>query len=237
MQIENTGKPMANRPILVVEDEEDIRELVRYNLERAGYDCVCVESGTEALEQARRELPGLVLLDLMLPGLDGFEVCAILKNEPRTARIPIVMLTARGSERDIVRGLELGADDYVTKPFSPKVLVARVGAVLRRQAPDEAGESAPIRAGDLVLRPDQREAALDGVPMELTRSEFDLLALLARRPGRVFTRAQVVDTMHGPGYPVTDRSVDVHVVSLRKKLGPHGERIETVRGVGYRFRE
>ena len=228
---------MANRPILVVEDEEDIRELVRYNLKRAGYDCVCVESGTEALEECRRELPALVLLDLMLPGIDGYEVCALLKNDPRTARTPIVMLTARGSERDIVRGLELGADDYVTKPFSPKVLVARVGAVLRRQTQEEEGDSAPIRVGELVLRPDQREALLEGLAVELTRSEFDLLALLARRPGRVFTRAQVVDTLHGPGYPVTDRSVDVHVVSLRKKLGAHGERIETVRGVGYRFRE
>ncbi len=228
---------MANKPILVVDDEEDIRELVRYNLERAGYACLCAETGTEALEEVRKELPGLVLLDLMLPGLDGFELCAMLKNDPHTARIPIVMLSARGSERDIVRGLELGADDYVTKPFSPKILVARVGAVLRRQAPEEEGESAPIRAGELVLRPDQRELSLEGLPVELTRSEFDLLALLARRPGRVFTRAQVVDALHGPGYPVTDRSVDVHVVSLRKKLVAHGDRIETVRGVGYRFRE
>jgi two-component system phosphate regulon response regulator PhoB len=228
---------MANKPILVVEDEEDIRELVRYNLKRAGYDCVCVESGAEALDAFRKEPPALVLLDLMLPGIDGFEVCATLKNDPRTARTPIVMLTARGSDRDIVRGLELGADDYVTKPFSPKVLMARVGAVLRRQTSGEEGESAPIRLGELVLRPDQREVSLDGLSVELTRSEFDLLALLARRPGRVFTRAQVVDTLHGPGYPVTDRSVDVHVVSLRKKLGAHGDRIETVRGVGYRFRE
>ena len=228
---------MANRPILIVDDEEDILELVRYNLERAGYDCVCVDSGTAALDQARREPPGLVLLDLMLPGLDGFEVCALLKGDPRTAKTPIVMLTARGSERDIVRGLELGADDYVTKPFSPKVLVARVGAVLRRQAPEEGEGAAVIRAGELVLHPDQREVLLDGLALDLTRSEFDLLALLARRPGRVFTRAQVVDTLHGPGYPVTDRSVDVHVVSLRKKLGAHGDRIETVRGVGYRFRE
>ncbi len=228
---------MANRPILVVEDEEDIRELVRYNLERAGYHCVCVESGTEALELFPKELPALVLLDLMLPGIDGFEVCATLKNDPCSAKTPIVMLTARDSERDIVRGLELGADDYVTKPFSPKVLVARVGAVLRRQAQEEEGDSAPIRSGELVLRPDQRGVTVEGLPVDLTRSEFDLLALLARRPGRVFTRAQVVDTMHGPGYPVTDRSVDVHVVSLRKKLGAHGDRIETVRGVGYRFRE
>jgi DNA-binding response OmpR family regulator len=227
---------MANRPILIVDDEEDIRELVRYHLERAGYACVCTESGTEVLELARMMPPALVVLDLMLPGMDGFEVCGLLKNDPRTAGIGILMLTARGSERDIVRGLELGADDYVTKPFSPKVLVARVGAVLRRQAGDE-GESAAIRAGELVLRPDQREMSLDGLPVELTRSEFDLMALLARRPGRVFTRAQVVDAMHGPGYPVTDRSVDVHVVSLRKKLGAHGDRIETVRGVGYRFRE
>ncbi len=228
---------MSNKPILVVEDEEDIRELVRYNLARAGYACICVESGAEALDEFRKELPALVLLDLMLPGIDGFEVCAMLKNDPRTARVPIVMLTARSSERDIIRGLELGADDYVTKPFSPKVLVARVGAVLRRQAQEDEGESAPVRAGDLVLRPDQRGVSLDGLAIDLTRSEFDLLWLLARRPGRVFTRAQVVDTLHGPGYPVTDRSVDVHVVSLRKKLGAHGERIETVRGVGYRFRE
>ncbi len=228
---------MANKPILVVEDEEDIRELVRYNLERAGYHCVCAESGAEALGQFQKEPPALVLLDLMLPGIDGFEVCAMLKSNPHSAKTPIVILSARGSERDIVRGLELGADDYVTKPFSPKVLVARVGAVLRRQPPEDEGESAPIRVGVLVLRPDQREVSLDGTAVDLTRSEFDLLALLARRPGRVFTRAQVVDALHGPGYPVTDRSVDVHVVSLRKKLGAHGERIETVRGVGYRFKE
>ena len=228
---------MANRPILVVDDEEDILELVHYNLERAGYVCILAETGTEALDMAEKELPALVLLDLMLPEMDGFEVCAALKSDPRTARIPIVMLTARGSERDIVRGLELGADDYVTKPFSPKVLIARVGAVLRRQAAEGDSAGAPIRAGELVIRPDQRELTLDGAAVELTRSEFDLLTLLARRPGRVFTRAQVVDTLHGPGYPVTDRSVDVHVVSLRKKLGAHGDRIETVRGVGYRFRE
>lgn len=228
---------MSARHVLIVDDEEDILELVEYNLARAGYACACMTSGSEALTSARTMLPDLVVLDLMLPGLDGFEVCAALKHDPKTRHIPIVMLTAKGTEADIVRGLEMGADDYVTKPFSPKVLVARVQAVLRRQPKDGPEEAASIRVQGLCIHPGRHEVLIDGAPIELTHTEFKVLYFLARRPGWVFTRSQVVDAVHGVGYPVTDRSVDVQIVGLRKKLGTYGDYIETVRGVGYRFKE
>jgi two-component system phosphate regulon response regulator PhoB len=227
---------MAKTHILVVDDEEDILELVRYNLQKAAYDCTCVATGTQALEKARALLPDLILLDLMLPGISGLEVCAILKHESKTAAIPVVMLTAKGAEADIVRGLEMGADDYVVKPFSPKVLMARIAAVLRRQ-PREAPADAPLRLHEVFIHPGRHEVLLNNEAIELTASEFKLLHLLARRPGWVFTRSQVVDAVHGEGYPVTDRSVDVQVVGLRKKMGAYGDCIETVRGVGYRFKE
>lgn len=228
---------MAGKHILIVDDEEDILQLVQYNLEKASYTCTCAVSGTEALRSARAMLPDLVVLDLMLPGLSGFEVCSLLRGDPKTRHIPIVMLTAKGSETDIVRGLEMGADDYITKPFSPRVLVARVGAVLRRHPKEAATGDETIRVHELVIHPGRREALVDGKPLELTQSEFDLLLFLARRPGWVFTRSQIVDALHGPGYPVTDRSVDVQVVGLRKKLGRDEDYIETVRGIGYRFKE
>jgi two-component system alkaline phosphatase synthesis response regulator PhoP len=228
---------MPKAHILVVDDEEDILELVQYNLAKSNYTCTCVASGTEALNTARTILPDLILLDLMLPGLDGLEVCGILKHDAKTRHIPIMMLTAKGAETDIVRGLETGADDYVTKPFSPKVLVARVGAVLRRPPRESQEEAASLRIHDFVIHPGRHEVLLEGQPVELTHTEFKVLYYLAKRPGWVFTRSQVVDAVHGDGYPVTDRSVDVQIVGLRKKLGTHGECIETVRGVGYRFKE
>ncbi len=228
---------MPKSHILVVDDEEDILELVEYNLVKAGYTCTCVASGTEALESARSILPELILLDIMLPGRDGLEVCSLLKHDSKTRDIPIVMLTARGSESDIVRGLETGADDYVTKPFSPKVLVARVGAVLRRPPRETQDEPAPLRVHAIVIHPARHEVLVDGKPVELTHTEFKVLYYLAKRPGWVFTRSQVVNAVHGEGYPVTDRSVDVQIVGLRKKLGAYGDCIETVRGVGYRFKE
>jgi two-component system, OmpR family, alkaline phosphatase synthesis response regulator PhoP len=228
---------MPKSHILIVDDEEDILELVQYNLAKANYTCTCVTSGTEAIEAARTLLPDLILLDLMLPGLDGLEVCGILKHDAKTRHIPIVMLTAKGSEADIVRGLETGADDYVAKPFSPKVLVARVGAVLRRAPRESREEAASLRIHEFVIHPGRHEVLLEGQPVELTHTEFKVLYFLAKRPGWVFTRSQVVDAVHGEGYPVTDRSVDVQIVGLRKKLGAHGEHVETVRGVGYRFRE
>ncbi len=227
---------MANELILVVDDEEDILELVSYNLSRHGYKVDTLTTGEEALEIARKDPPDLIVLDLMLPGVDGLDVCRVLKNDKKTAHIPIVMLTAKGEEADVVTGLELGADDYITKPFSPRVLLARVRAVLRRgMVPDD--DAVPLRVHELVIDPGRHEVTVNGKRVTLTYTEFRLLHFLARRPGWVFTRNQIIDAVHGSDYPVTDRSVDVQVAGLRKKLGDHGAYIETVRGVGYRFKE
>ena len=182
-------------------------------------------------------LPDLVVLDLMLPGLDGMEICKIIKRDPRTAHVPIVMLTARSEDTDIVAGLELGADDYITKPFSPRVLIARIRAVLRRKSKEQTDEQATIQFQDLVINPGRHEVLVDGVPVELTSTEFRLLHFLARRPGWVFTRNQIVKGVHGYDYPVTERSIDFQIASLRKKMGAAGKYIHTVRGVGYRFRD
>jgi len=228
---------MANEKILVVDDEEDILELVRYNLAKNGYKSVCVGTGENALKAAKLESPDLIILDLMLPGLDGLEVCKILKADSRTSAIPIVMLTAKGEEADVVAGLELGADDYVTKPFSPRILLARLRAVLRRKSLEPANETQVIKIHDPVIHPGRHEVLVRGKPVEMTYTEFRLLHSLARRPGWVFTRSQIVDAVRGSDYPVTDRSVDVQIVGLRKKLGLCSEYIETVRGVGYRFKE
>lgn len=231
-----TVTPKAS--ILVVEDEEDILELVRFNLAREGYRVIGFSSGEEALRTLRNEnapLPDLVILDLMLPGLDGLEVCRHLKNEDRTRHLPLVMLTAKGEEADIVAGLEMGADDYIPKPFSPRVLLARVKAILRRSSRSTTGEEAEIHVGELALHPGRREARVDGAPVELTSTEFNLLWHLARRPGWVSTRQQIIDAVRGADYHITDRAVDVQVAGLRKKLGAAGNRIETVRGVGYRL--
>jgi len=229
---------MAREKILLVEDEEDILELMDYNLAREGFITIPVGTGEEGLRAAKEHKPGLVLLDLMLPGMDGLEVARLLRGAEDTRATPIVMVTAKGEEADIVAGLELGADDYVVKPFSPRVLVARVKAVLRRRAASGAGDGEDgIRRGDLVIHPGRRLAAIKGKELDLTFTEFNLLLLLARRPGWVFTRSQIVDAVRGEDYHVTDRAVDVHVLGLRKKLGARGKLVETVRGVGYRFRE
>lgn len=228
---------MAKETILVVEDEEDIQELITYNLTKEGYRVVAVGSGEDAVEATAEKPPDLILLDLMLPGTDGLEVCRMLKGDTATRDIPIIMVTAKGEEADVVVGLELGADDYVTKPFSPKVLVARVRAVLRRGKVRTDDESADIKIHDLVIKPGRHEALIEGKKVDLTVTEFRLLHLLARRPGWVYTRYQIVDALHGDDYPVTDRSIDVQVVGLRKKLGRAGSYIETVRGVGYRFKD
>lgn len=228
---------MAKAKILVVEDEDDILELVRYNLEKEGYGVTSVASGEGGLRTAKSTLPDLVLLDLMLPGIDGLEVCRFLKNDPKTGHIPIVMLTARSEEADIVTGLELGADDYITKPFSPRVLIARVRAVLRRGSKERATGTQTIKIHDMVIHPGRHEVLLKNQPVELTFTEFGILHFLARHPGWVFTRSQIVDAVHGDDYPVTDRAVDVQIVGLRKKLGSCGPYIETVRGIGYRLKE
>jgi two-component system alkaline phosphatase synthesis response regulator PhoP len=173
----------------------------------------------------------------MLPGVDGLEVCKILKNNGKTSHIPIIMLTAKGEEADIVLGLEMGADDYITKPFSPRIVIARIRAVLRRQQQGEPEEHSIITIGDLHINPTRYEVLVKGTPIKLTSTEFGILEYLARRPGWVFTRYQIIDAVKGEDYIVTDRAVDVQIVSLRKKMGPLGYLIETVRGVGYRFKD
>lgn len=228
---------MARERVLVVDDEEDILQLVDYNLSKEGYKVTSVTSGEEAISRARADVPDLVVLDLMLPGVDGLEVCRRMRADPATSRIPIVMLTAKGEEADIVTGLELGADDYIAKPFSPRVLIARVKAVLRRNRAEPLTETDIIKAHDILIDPGRHQVSIDGAPIDLTLTEFRILHILARRPGWVFTRYQIVEASRGEDSEVTDRSVDVHIVSLRRKLGSAGDAIETVRGVGYRFRE
>lgn len=228
---------MPTEKILVVDDEEDILELVRYNLEREGFQVRCSESGEKAMRSIRQELPDLVVLDLMLPGIDGLEVARRLKQDQNTAGIPIVMLTAKGEEADIVTGLELGADDYITKPFSPRILLARIKVILRRQSKEIQDPGQTLEIGGLTIDPRRRSVTAGDQPIDLTYSEFQILHYLAVRPGWVFTRSQIVDAVRGDNYPVTDRSVDVQIAGLRKKLGQYNVYVETVRGVGYRFKE
>jgi two-component system alkaline phosphatase synthesis response regulator PhoP len=228
---------MAKETILIVEDEEDILELIRYNLAKEGYGVMGATSGEEGLRRVRERRPDLILLDLMLPGLDGLEVCRRLQQDVRSRGVPVIMLTAKGEEPDIVAGLELGADDYVTKPFSPRILLARIRAVLRRRGTEPPQETASLEIHGLAIDPSRHEVLVQGRAVDLTVKEFRLLHLLARRPGWVFTRDQIVNQVHGDDYPVSDRAVDVLIVGLRKKLGAWGQLVETVRGVGYRFRE
>jgi two-component system, OmpR family, alkaline phosphatase synthesis response regulator PhoP len=228
---------MTKEKILVVDDEEDILELVRYNLSREGYKVICAASGEDGLKSARVENPDLIVLDLMLPGVDGLGVTKRLKSDAVTRKIPIVMLTAKGEESDIVTGLELGAEDYITKPFSTKVLVARVRAVLRRNAQDAPKEKEVLKIHEITIHPGRHEVLVNDKPVQLTFTEFGILNFIVRRPGWVFTRNQIVDAVRGDDYFVTDRSVDVQIVGLRKKLGNAGRHIETVRGVGYRLKE
>lgn len=227
---------MTQKKVLIVDDEEDIRELVELYLGRDGYDILACETGEQALEIALAESIDLMVLDLMLPGINGLDVCKKLKANRKTESIPIVMLTAKGEDADVVTGLELGADDYVTKPFSGKVLAARVRRILKREdTPDD--EPALLEVHDLVIDPARRDVRLKGQSISLTFTEFNILSCLARRPGIVFTRYKIVDAIRGSDYLVTDRAVDVQIVSLRKKLKECADLIETVRGVGYRFKD
>lgn len=227
---------MHDTQILVVEDEEDILELINFNLQKEGYQVKGVTSGEEALQEVRRKIPSLIILDLMLPGLDGFDVCKLLKNDPGTKAVPVVMLTARSEESDIIIGLELGADDYLTKPFSPRELIARVRAVLRRSKAESADHEILQKVHDIEINIKRHQVLISGNQINLTSTEFRVLLLLAGRPGWVFTRDQIVGAVHDQEYAVTDRSVDVIIVGLRRKLGPSGQYIETVRGVGYRLK-
>src|SRR5262245_23765096 len=229
------GRACVRTRVLVVDDEPDLLELVHYNLTRAGYDVACVMSGAEALSHAQLHPPDLILLDVLLPDVDGLEVCKALRRHPQTERIPIVMLTARSEDADIVAGLELGADDYLTKPFSPRVLLARIKAVLRRQQTDAETETTVVY-DDVVIHPGRYEVRLGDQLAQLTPTEFHILYFLARRPGWVFTRYQIVDAVRGEDAEVTERSVDVHVAAIRRKLGDYRDLVETLRGVGYRFK-
>ena len=228
---------MASK-ILIVEDEPDIVELLVYNLDQAGFKTEAVFNGADALDRAKIEPPDLVLLDLLLPEVDGLEVCRALKRNPETAGIPIIMLTAKGEAIDRIVGLELGADDYITKPFSPREVMLRIRAVLRR-APNVARSkpSNQIRIHDLKIDLDKHQVFSDDHAIDLTATEFKILSLFAHSPGRVFTRSILMDAVWGQEYYGIERTMDTHVSRLRRKLGQFGERIETVHGVGYRLKE
>lgn len=230
---------MKKKTILVVEDDEDIQQLVGYNLIKAGFLVEYGDSGEQALEKVKDQMPDLILLDLMLPGMDGTELFRIIRSDSKLNDIPIIMLTAKGEESDIISGLDHGADDYITKPFSPKILLSRIKAVLRRKAKDSAPKAQElgdiIKINDLIIDPGRYEVKIAGSPINLTPTEFGILQLLTKKAGWVFSRQQIIDAVRGYDYLVTPRTIDVQMFSLRKKLGETGKKIETVRGIGYRF--
>jgi two-component system, OmpR family, phosphate regulon response regulator PhoB len=226
---------MPKTSILIVEDDNDILNLLKYNLQSAGFDVLASDNGYDGLVTAKRDLPELVVLDLMLPGMDGLEVCRELKRNPETRNIPVIMLTARGDEIDRIVGLELGADDYVVKPFSPREFILRIKAVLRRSAPDEDGQAVWQDEG-LRVDPTAHKVSVDEEDLDLTATEFKLLVELIRNKGKVQTRDQLLDKVWGYQFEGYARTVDTHVRRLRQKLGAYSERVETVRGIGYRFK-
>jgi DNA-binding response OmpR family regulator len=227
------------KTVLVVDDEKDLVELISYNLRRNGYDVLTAGNGKEALETAQRAIPDLVLLDLMLPGMEGTEVTRRLKSDPRTAGIPIIMVTAKGEEPDVVLGLTIGADDYITKPFSPKILMARLSAVIRRREAhaQESSDPPALKAGPVTIDLSRHEVSVEGESIRLTLTEFKLLAALLAGRGRVLTRDQLMDKAMGLDIAVTDRAIDVHINSIRRKLGAANWVVHTVRGVGYRMQD
>lgn len=233
------GKKTALLPkvkILLVEDDKDIAELVQYNLEREGFEVTATPTGEQALDRLDTEIPSLIILDLMLPGIDGLETCRLIKQEKRTKNTPLIMLTAKSEESDVIVGLHLGADDYITKPFSPKVLLARVKTILRR-ASGKTASTETKDFGALTIDVLKHKVTFQGHLIELTTIEFNILEFLSRSPGRVFTRDQIMDGVWKEGKFIVDRAVDVHVRGLRKKLNTAADFVETVRGVGYRFKE
>ena len=234
--------------ILIVDDEEPIRELISYNVTREGFVAAMAKTGQEALQMAKTFKPDIIILDLMLPDMNGLDVCRILKADAELSSIPVIMESAKTDDSDIVSGLELGADDYITKPFSPKVLIARIRSVLRRIADKNSAsaESGEIQVGSIRIIPKKHEVYVRDESVELSAAEFSILLFLAKHPGQVFSRQQIIHAVKGDGYPVTDRSVDVQILSIRRKLGDSPEKnsvdnglslIETIRGVGYRLRE
>lgn len=237
---------MAKPKVLVIEDEGDIRELLSFSLGKEGMAVSLAADAEAGIASMAGAPPDCVVLDIMLPGIDGLEALRRLKADASLRRVPVILATARGEEADVVAGLELGAEDYVVKPYSPKVLAARIRAALRRaanhasgaaEAAVPGGDSKPLQHGPFRLDAGRHELSVDGLGVELSATEFAVLALLLRSPGRVFTRGQIIDAVKGPDYPVTDRAVDVQVLSIRRKLGEAGGLLETVRGVGYRIKD
>ncbi|WP_022664830.1 response regulator [Desulfospira joergensenii] len=229
---------MLKETILIVDDEEDIIELIKYNLKSEGYNILTAITGEEAIKISKQARPDLMVLDLMLPGIDGLEVTRYLRNNGETKDMPIVMLTAKGEESDVVTGLELGANDYISKPFSPRELTARIRAILRRRQQKVVESRTRVKQeGEMIIDQAKHVVTIEGEVIDLTLSEFELLSFLADKKGWVFTRGQIVDAIHGENYAVTERSIDVIIVGLRKKLKQYAALIETVRGVGYRFKE
>ena len=228
---------MSSKKLVIIEDEPDILEVLIYNLEREGFDVTGSLDGAKGLKLIQQQIPDLVLLDLMLPGMDGLEICRHLKNNNHTQQIPIIMVTAKGEESDVVLGLGIGADDYISKPFSPKELIARVKTVLRRcNAKDSSAQKNRIAVNGLVVDTDSHKVLLNNTEINLTTTEFRLLYSLASHPGQVFTREQLLNHGFGTETVVVDRNIDVHIRSIRKKIGDENKFIETVRGVGYRFK-
>ncbi|MCS5610838.1 MAG: response regulator [Candidatus Poribacteria bacterium] len=224
--------------ILIVEDDPDIVDILSYNLKQADLKVKSVPDGSSALAEVKRRLPDLILLDLMLPKVDGLEVCRLLKSDPETKNVPIIMITAKGEEVDRIVGLELGADDYIIKPFSPREVVLRVRSVLKRSVADFQKEiTAKIEANGVIIDIDRRQVNYKGKSINLTATEFDLLSILAKTPGRVFTRNLLMDLVWGQDYYGVDRTVDTHMSRLRRKLGGGGKNLQTVHGIGYRFKE
>ncbi|NLC92501.1 MAG: response regulator transcription factor [Treponema sp.] len=228
--------------ILIVDDEEPIRELIKYNVEKDGFTSVCAENGIDAINLARKENPDIIVLDLLMPDMSGLDVCRILKNDNNTYSIPIIMVTAKTEDSDIVLGLEIGADDYITKPFSPKILLARIKSVLRRinmRETNDGSTNGEISVKNLKINNKKHQVSVNGNVVELSMTEYDILSLLASHPGQVFSRQQIINEVKGSSYPVTERSIDVQIVNIRHKIGESSfdTLIETIRGIGYRLSE
>lgn len=228
---------MAKTKVLIVEDDRPLAEVLQYNLNQSGYDVICAYDGQDGFNQAHLKLPNLIVLDVMTPIMDGLEVCRRLRAMPETRDIPIIMLTAKGEESDQLVGFSVGADDYVVKPFSVKVLLERIKTILRRQARTQEASSDIVVQGGITVDRVKHRVLVNGCPLELTPSEFRLLETLIRQPGRAFERSELIDAALGEDTLVLERTIDVHIRSLRKKLGGMADSIQTVRGIGYRFKE